>query len=185
MSYCNNQIDGGFTKKACILWMSYININTTYFEWGSGFTTVTADKIGAKVTSIEGSKDWYNKMIKKKFSNRTNLFYVDIGETGSFSNPKDPTKSHNYITSIKDKQDIILVDGRWRVACAIRAFPFISENGRLMIHDFHRKYYHSLLKIYQEESKVDSLAVMKPLKNISNLYLEKMFLNFVHNPKRV
>ncbi len=185
MSYCDKKIAGGFTKKACLLWLSYINSNTKYFEWGSGFTTLTADKIGAKVTSIEGSKSWYNKLIKKNLSNNTNLIYVNIGETGGYSFPKDPTKGHNYITSIKEEQDIILVDGRWRVACAIHAFPFISENGILMIHDFNRKDYHPLLKIYKNESNVDSLAVMKPLKNVSKLYLEKFFLTFINNPKRV
>ena len=48
---CPSMIAGGFSRKACLLWMSFLNPSIRYFEWGSGFTTRAADKIAMRVTS--------------------------------------------------------------------------------------------------------------------------------------
>ncbi len=174
---CTSKIVGGFSKKACLLWLSFFNPNIRYFEWGSGFTTRVADKIAFSVTSIEGSRNWYEKMHKYPFSNRTTLRYVDIGKTGSFSHPADPTKGGAYFGAANSTHDIFLVDGRWRVACSISAFPFIASNGKLLMHDFTRKHYHPILKFYNIEAEVDGLAVLKPKMNVSskdlNFYLHR------------
>jgi hypothetical protein len=119
------------------------------------------------------------------FSNRTTLRYVDIGKTGGYSHPQDPTKGTQYIHAINSTQDVILVDGRWRVACAISAFPFIAPKGRLMVHDFGRKNYHSLLHFYDKETEVDGLAVLRPKSGIPMEDLQKQMLNFQNNPARL
>ena len=178
---CRSTIAGGFSPKACLLWISFLNSNIRYFEWGSGFTTKAADNIAMRVTSIEGSRTWYNKMREHTFSNRTTLHYVDIGPTGSFSVPKDPTKGANYIGAIKSTQDIVLVDGRWRVACAISALPFIAPTGRLMLHDFGRASYRSVLDFYTKETEVDGLAVFIPKSNVSMRKLKNQHIRSRHD----
>lgn len=185
MRQCPSSIPGGFSKKACMLWMSFLNLDTRYFEWGSGFTTRTADNITMRVTSIEGSSEWYRQMKEHTFSERTTLRYIDIGKTGAFSYPEDPKKGKKYIHAINSTQDVILVDGRWRVACAASAFPFIAPTGRLMVHDFSRKYYHSLLKVYDKETEVDELAVLTPKPNVSTRELQKLMHEFKKNPIRL
>jgi hypothetical protein len=111
-------------------------------------------------------------MREQNFSSRTTLQYVDIGPTGSFSVPKDPTRGTNYIRAIKSTHDVVLVDGRWRVACAMSAFPFVAPSGRLMIHDFGRAWYHSVLDFYTKETEVDGLAVLIPMSNVSARNIE-------------
>ena len=182
---CLSNIAGGFSKNVCLLWISFLNPNIRYFEWGSGFTTKTADEIAMRVTSIEGSRTWYDKMREHTFSNKTVLKYVDIGKTGSFSFPKDQTKGTEYIRAINSTQDIILVDGRWRVACAISAFPFIAPTGRLMIHDFGRTHYHSILKFYTKENEVDGLAVFVPKSNVSMDDIKGHLHLFHHDASRL
>lgn len=179
---CPSTIPGGFSRKACMLWISFLNLNTRYFEWGSGFTTRTADNIAMRVTSIEGSREWYLKMIEHTFSERTTLTYIDIGKTGAFSQPEDPGRGKKYIRAINSTQDVILVDGRWRVACAISAFPFLAPTGRLMVHDFGRKSYHSLLTIYDKETEVDHLTVLTPKPNVSTRVLQKLMHDFERDP---
>ena len=184
-SYCHDTIPGGFSKKACLLWFSFLNPNIRYFEWGSGFTTITADKIAMRVTSIEGSRTWYNKMREHAFSNKTRLKYVDIGKTGAFSYPKDTKKGIECFGAIDSTQDIILVDGRWRVACALSAFPFIAPTGRLMIHDFGRTNYHGILKFYIKETEHDELAVFRPKSNVSMDILNADLHRFRHDANRL
>ena len=180
-------IAGGFSKNACILWLSYINPTTRYFEWGSGSTTRIADKIAMRVTSIEGSHSWYKKMMTHNFSKNTNLMYVDIGPTKMFSWPlqkNNTKKSQAYVNAINSTQDIILVDGRWRVACAIASFPFIESNGRLLLHDFGRKEYHTLLKFYEKEKEIEELVVLRKKTNVSQLELRKHKTIFMNNALR-
>lgn len=181
---CPSKIPGGFTKSACMVWMSFLNSNTRYFEWGSGFTTRAADNITMRVTSVEGSREWYRTMKAHAFSNRTTLQYIDIGETQAFSHPKDPTRGSRYIHAINSTQDIILIDGRWRVACAVAAFPFLAPRGRLMVHDFGRKKYHALLKIYVKETEVDELAILTPKSNVSKQVLRNLIQKFHDDPLR-
>lgn len=183
MGVCDAPI-GGFSTKACLLWLSYINSSTRYFEWGSGFTTRVADKVASRVTSIEGSRSWFEDMKKHNFSGRTKLIYVDVGKTGSFSWPENKLGGHDYIRAIKKKQDVILVDGRWRVACAIQAFSFLDANGKLMIHDFGRKQYQPINLFYKQEIVVDDLAVFRKRDNVSEHDLHTYRLRFEGDPQR-
>lgn len=160
---CPSNIPGGFAKGACLLWLSYLNPSTRYFEWGSGFTTRTADALVKDSVSIEGSKSWHDSMRQFNFS-RTQLVYVDIGKTGSYSWPKNSSRGHEYIHSVRKygTRDVILVDGRWRVACALASVPRLSRTGRMLVHDFQRAEYHVLLKHFELETRVDNLAVLVP-----------------------
>ena len=162
---CPDNIAGGFSKRACVLWLSFLNNNTRYFEWGSGFTTKVSNNIVQTGISIEGSRDWFDQMKATYKENRTKITYVNIGETKQFSWPLNTTLGHEYIKSIKtyDVQDVILVDGRWRVACAANAYSRLHENSILMVHDFNRPQYHVLLNIYQKIREIDTLVILMPL----------------------
>ena len=123
---CDNIIPGGFSKNSCLLWLSLLNSSTVYFEWGSGFTTRVSNTLVKSGTSIEGSLDWYNTMKKSYHEKHTRLRYVDIGETQAFSWPRNTSMGSQYINAIMTSDrlnDVVLIDGRWRVAYASNA-PF-------------------------------------------------------------
>lgn len=174
--YCKHQSEN-FSMKECLFWISLLTNNTNYFEWGSGSTTKIADKIAKSVISVEGSLEWYNIMKKNKFRKSTELVYKNIGPTKSFSTPLFSNMSDEYISHIKHtgKKDLILVDGRFRVACAISSYNRLSENGVLLFHDFHRKNYKDVLKIYYIYKRVESLVLLKPQKNVQSDRLVKIF----------
>lgn len=166
-----NDIKGGFSVNACLLWVSFLHPHTRYFEWGSGFTTRTSDKLARQVVSIEGSHEWYMHMKKYSFSAHMQLRYVDIGKTEAFSWPVNQSFGRRYIHAIEEYgpwQDVVLVDGRFRVACALAAFRHLAPGGKLLVHDFGRKEYHKLLEFYTNEQEVDSLAVLSPKPNVSH-----------------
>lgn len=162
-SVCTGSIQGGFSKGACLLWLSFLNSNTSYFEWGSGFTTTVADMIVQTGTSIEGSKSWFDRMQTKPLK-RMHLKYVDIGHTRAFSWPSNSSKGAAYINSIHGLHtavNVALVDGRWRVACAMAAHSKLDEAGVVLVHDFDRKEYQVMLKVFDKVTLVDSLAVLR------------------------
>ena len=91
--------------------------------------------------------------------------------------------------------DVILVDGRWRVACALYAHKHLRANGRLLIHDFgppmvtsRRREYERVLShgAFRLERLVRSLAVLRPipLTFASNRSLHKALASALESPNR-
>ena len=58
------------------------------------------------VTSIEGSRAWYEK-VRAHFSSTTDLRYVDIGETGAYSWPRDQRRSSAYVQARNAYQSVL------------------------------------------------------------------------------
>jgi hypothetical protein len=72
----------------------------------------------------------------------------------------------NYSDSIipyRDQADLILVDGRFRIASALEAINTFNYSGYIIIHDFfNRPYYHYLaLKYLKIVDCADNLVVLK------------------------
>ena len=159
---------------------SYMAPTTRYFEWGSGGSTDTYPRLTqGTVVSIENYKPWCDKVLS--------LPYVKCREKkGTFHYkcivpyPTEPygypeAAAHNgdfdeYINAIKDYPnfDIVLVDARWRVACALKALEYISDDTIVFIHDMNprRKYYDAVFKWYEEIERADSLVAMRRRKGV-------------------
>lgn len=170
---------------ACTLWLSLLDANTRYFEWGSGFTTRTSGDIVRRVVSIEGSRDWYKHMLRTGGVKHTRLRYVDIGKTKAFSWPLNRSLGHRYIHAIDEHgmQDVVLVDGRFRVACALAAFHHLAPGGKILMHDFQRTEYHMILEFYDKEQEVDSLAVLTPKAKIDQTYFHSRLRAMSEDPR--
>ncbi|GAB4111050.1 MAG: hypothetical protein OHK0057_21310 [Thermoflexibacter sp.] len=125
------------------------------FEYGAGYSSLYfANKVG-KVVSVEYNRDWYNKI--KDYENKFNNIHLHFY-------PLDD----NYplaITeiSIGKKYEIIIIDGRKRVKCAINALPFLKENGVLVLDDSHRTYYQEVFDFYYAKKfKEITFSGLKP-----------------------
>ena len=58
--------------------------------------------------------------------------------------------------------DVVLVDGRWRVACALQALLRCDAGATVMFHDFwNRPNYHGVLDFTDVVERVDNLAVLR------------------------
>ena len=64
--------------------------------------------------------------------------------------------------------DTILIDGRFRVACALSIFPYINENTRVLFDDFmnRQNQYSEVLKYYEIVKSVNTLALLRKRKNV-------------------
>lgn len=75
---------------------------------------------------------------------------------------------HWYVNLIEflprpDLLDIIFVDGRFRVACALKAIPYLLQsNGFLILHDANRAAYKPIFEFYDEVSSAGALKVLTP-----------------------
>ena len=174
------------TLKETIAFCYFMKPGNIYFEFGSGGSTNVASYYKIKTYSVESDIKWHNSL---KASNiRANYITIDLkanyyGYPGKESNIKDWKK---YIQAYKSEYnaDIILLDGRFRVACGLDIFNKIRNDTIILIHDYtFRKQYHILENYYLKLKTFDTLVafIKKPNsslipKNIFNKYLKKKYL---------
>ena len=104
------------------------------------------------------------------------------GYPGVDSNINDWIKYSNVIRTLDNiflsKLNLILIDGRFRVACCLKCYNCINDNCLIIFDDFfNRKYYHIVLDYFDIIDKTnDNLMVILKKKNgkiIPNELIEK------------
>ena len=153
------------TIKEIDLLKNYASSANLYFEYGCGGSTVLVNSYTniKRIVSIDSCLEWIEKT-KQQISDtsKLNFHYIDInGNCSGWGSPIDESKISdwvkypNSILEQKENFDLVLVDGRFRVACCAAAAIKMSKNSFLLLHDCERYNDIPLTKIDQ----VGSLAV--------------------------
>ena len=145
--------------------------NNIYFEFGAGGSTNLASYYKIKTFSVESDVEWHKKL---KYSGIVaNYITIDLnvdhsGYPGKGTNESDWKK---YIQAYKSEYNanIILIDGRFRIACALDIFSKIKEDTLIFIHDYYREKYHILEQFYIKIKMWDSLAVFIKNPNVNKI----------------
>ena len=110
-----------------------------YFEFGAGGSTNVAAYFKLnKVYSVDSNVKWHNTIKNYNFGDITfitiDLKADDVGFPGPGTNVEDWKK---YIQAYKPEYnaDIILIDGRFRVAYGLDIFSKIRQDTLVLIHD--------------------------------------------------
>lgn len=177
---------------------SYIDNATHYLEFGAGASTVYASNAEnvKRIDSVESSGEYINAHLAGEPAVREALqggrltFYkIDIGETVKWGYPKDNSKRNlwgNYSSEVfrsnKD-YDLVLIDGRFRVACALNTVLHTPADCVIIIHDFwNRPEYHCLLKYLNVKEQVDTLGVFTKKRNISTARMKSLIKKYQFRP---
>jgi hypothetical protein len=170
-----------------LLTRSLQQVRGAYFEFGCGGSTTLATMCPnlTSITSVDSSPLWIYKVKKATASASMpiNMIYVDINaDNYNWGKPKDRSKVNNWPlysraiqgntpplrtpldaqTSIPTKFSAILVDGRFRVACALHALDYLDDKGILLVHDYtNRPQYHVIEQFYHKIGGVETLAVFQ------------------------
>ena len=146
-------------------------MSKVYFEYGSGSSTVVADKENKYYNSIELDKSFYFHILKK-IKKKNSLKFVNIGPVGEFSYPLflNLEKIKKYINSVniffkKKIPNLILIDGRFRVACCLNLLRFkdklIKNNTIIILDDFKKRKEYRILNNFFFIKKIDRFAILK------------------------
>jgi hypothetical protein len=138
------------------LFERYLIHSRHYFEFGSGGSTTSPFLLAAHVTSIERDISWHQFLRKViDFGPRIPWITVDLKVApNSFEapGPNSPMRDWpNYTRSYRRdyNADLVLIDGRFRVACGLNIVPLISDETIVMYHNFTvRPCYFYVLKYY-------------------------------------
>jgi hypothetical protein len=210
-SFASNVVVTMSAAEASALLMHMLNSKVhSYLEWGSGGSTEMISFLMANTTlfntteaySIESSTKWMQNLrirsptiVHAEEQGLLHFIHGDIGRTGHLGFPKErmnASKALNYVRSISKhhRYDLILVDGRFRVACALQARHHMHNHSVLLIHDYgpnafssssaewanaRRKEYRLVESFFELITIVDSLASFRIRAHTDQIALRQAF----------
>ena len=141
-------------------------------EYGSGGSTFLALRSGAEfVMSVESDKAWSERIgaaLGAEFpADRFLVHHADIGPTGPWGRPAGSgayRRFHLYATGIWDRPgfrhpDVVLIDGRFRVACFLAAMIRCTRPVTVLFDDYiDRKYYHWIEELIPRDELTGRMA---------------------------
>ena len=147
-------------------------------EFGCGGSTLLALQSARlqQVWSVESDPGWVADLRARpdirhaESVGRLHLLAADIGPTGDFGMPAGEGSSAlwpGYYEQVwKDpathSADLVLIDGRFRVSCALEAIVQCRPHTILLFHDFwNRPVYHPVLAFTDWLGSCDSLAILR------------------------
>lgn len=159
------------SKKANNFFREKLKKAIFYFEYGSGNSTLLVDKYKKKFISIELDKKFY-QIVCNNVKRKKNIKLINMGPVGEFSYPifKNKKKIIEYIQSIniffkkKDYPDLILVDGRFRVACCINIYFLIKKFNKyplIILDDYKKRKYYKVLNRIFDIKKCGRMAILE------------------------
>jgi len=162
----------------------------TYLEWGTGMSTSFYPLlVSGDVYAIDGYPPWCEQVAQEPrvqcmMQKEKRLHYscpdltgsdgvakLELFETGRLSRgapiPDVEAAMSIYVNAIENHEiekplDMALVDGRFRVQCAIKLLPYLHHDSVLLMHDFWiRKPYHVVLDYYDVIGYARSVVALK------------------------
>lgn len=166
----------------------------SYFEFGCGGSTVWAVAAGLDVYGVESDHRWVSAL-RDELGEKCKVEAIDIGPTGQWGMPVNGDASSrfaNYSCAIERYQrpfDLILVDGRFRVACVMKSITHILQHhpnpaeARLFIHDFwNRPHYHAVLAFIDGTARAESAGLFRLKPDLDQADIEKVWRDYCNVP---
>lgn len=214
MTHLTNSVGAGalssplpyMSENEIAMFSDYLHRSSRVSEFGAGRSTAFAIRAGVnRLVSVESDAGWLSRVREDSavqsalIDNRLHLVHADIGPVGKWGFPNDRTeisKWHSYPEApwpvweqLGEHPDLVLVDGRFRVACCLRSLLWRGEQMRdsafhVLLHDVSDKRpgYAVVFDWMDLVDRVDSLCAFAPKASIDITYLERAYAKAVLIP---
>lgn len=159
------------TAAEIALFEQHLRGKASLLEFGCGGSSVVAAKHIAKIVSVDSDPAWLRNVAAEPAMAGCYFtpFHADIGPTGAWGYPvgdgrmRDWPRYHAAIwRALSGSPDVVLVDGRFRVACLLQSLIHGRPDALLLCHDFwNRPHYQSVLRHVDVVARADTLAVLR------------------------
>ena len=164
------------TDREAELFDSLIGRSRHYLEFGCGGSTyVAAQRVGGSIVSVDSSTGWLDTVraacAGPECAVKPEMVHVDIGPTGAWGVPTDGSTRGRWPTYYETpwtvpgtyESDLVLVDGRFRVACFVKTLMNCRPDAVIVMHDFaSRGHYHVVRQVAREIARSEELSVFVP-----------------------
>jgi len=189
-----------FDEDACQRFLSITEKCESYLEFGSGASTLYVARARKPYVSVESDRLFLDAVRERiagleretSPSANTTLLYADIGPTGPWGKPilpsfARPTKWSNYphhpwrVLGNDYFADTILVDGRFRVACALAVIFYQKDRPWTMLIDDYdeRPHYREIERFANLLSMHGRMAEFKPMGGLKREEVSDALQRFV------
>lgn len=166
-----------FEEESLPYFRERLRSSTLYLEYGCGGSTVEAARLGKSFVSVEGDRYYLEavrKKIEKQFGPVEGTFlHADVGLTGPWGYPIFKARNlarmqrwKGYAEkpwrSLRSMPDLILIDGRFRVHCALFTISKVSD-FEILFDDYGRRpHYREVEKFARLDRMYGRMAVFRP-----------------------
>jgi hypothetical protein len=169
-----------------------------FLEYGAGGSTLLAAKLGAKeIHSVESDKGFLaavrERIVQDSPATRVHAHYADIGPTKEWGVPSDVSCAVKWpmyclapwptMVSESSLPDLILIDGRFRVASFLTSLMFAKPGTPILFDDyFDRPHYHHVEKHLAPTARAGRMAEFIVPAGVDSRSTVLSLLPFVTNP---
>jgi hypothetical protein len=172
------------TPESTAWFLKRLSTARRYLEFGSGGTTYAAARLGVDFVTVDTDRHFLDavreKIRRAKYTRPGQVFHhADIGRTGAWGRPVGK------VTSARREQfrrysdmpaecldgplpDLILIDGRFRIACALKALHWHmlrdDADWVVVVDDYDGRPAYRVLTDFAETHYVGRMAVLTGLK---------------------
>lgn len=170
--------------------------SSTYLEFGAGESTRIALQTPElkQIRTVESDPVFMATFLQQNKAlvsqERFHHQIPDLGPVREWGIPTDRRYRARWPSYVKAgwegnfQPDLILVDGRFRVACSLEALLRQQNDFRLLIHDFpFRPQYHLLLDFFHIENAVDRLYLLKPRADADSFQAARLLKIYQYLPE--
>lgn len=125
--------------------------NATVFEYGGGGSTMWLERLGASVTTVEHDERWAEELRGATNAERTTILFEPPRRAGALRSDAAEGYFDDYVRAVAtygpDGLDLLIVDGRCRVACVLEGKSSVRPGGLLLLDDSHRPKYQAAMDL--------------------------------------
>ncbi|MBP1627523.1 MAG: hypothetical protein H6Q00_1998 [Holophagaceae bacterium] len=149
-----------------------------YFEYGTGGSTTLAFRLlqeaqaDPAIYGVDTSAAWIELVSGTlDHHDQVHLEHIDLGPVGDWGYPVNrrprPIAWRRYPTAIRkvpqpETLNLVLIDGRFRVACFIQALLACATGTTILVHDYRDRPGYQVMESWAEKVRsVESLAVFR------------------------
>lgn len=172
------------------LFETYISNCKNYLEYGSGGSTYKAslNENIERIVSVESDLNWLHKV--RNTVQKADIKFIDLkskpntwGRCGENVTDEVKKSYSNVIREIENPEnlDLIMIDGRFRVASCLKCYELIDDNCCIIFDDFlNRPYYHIILSYFYVVDKTNDnhMVVLKKKPMLSKF--KEIELDYLH-----
>jgi hypothetical protein len=192
-----------FDEESTAYFRAQLERARNYLEYGSGGSTILANRLVNMLVSVDTDgnllADVRRKLAEQSRRALTRLIHVNIGLTLDsgmplFTKPTRrrvrrwedyPTAPWRYLRSIAQQPDLILVDGRFRVACVLESLLSLSplSNTRILVNDYVDRPHYHVVERFADFERVGRMAVLRPRRLIDRIQVRRLVRQYSADPR--
>jgi hypothetical protein len=174
-----------------------------YLEYGSGGSTVLANKMVTNLVSVDSDAnllgDVQRKLEEHDQRAMTKLIHVNIGLTEHWGMPvfTKPTRRRlrrwdryvrapwRYFRTIGQQPDLILVGGRFRVACVLESLLSLSplSQTQILLDDYVDRPWYDVVEQFADMELAGRMAILRPRRLLDRIQVRRLVRQYCADPR--